>query len=220
MALKKQPKPKERRRLAIPAELRDSLRQVWELIEEAKHDPDIDLSFEDAIQVGAVCGGRTGGKARPYELTYHPTGDTEPGRWFLKLHPLEIEDIADGRMSEIAMYCCTSPNCGQKFRDASVLCGCDYVPDPEYARLSIEVALPRLETMGITGLTNEANRATIQAVLGDPQESGGGASHEMYGYIRPWIKYHRSDCQLRFEFCEQGLVEAVDFMPADWKPGR
>jgi hypothetical protein len=220
MALKKQPKPKERRRLAIPAELRDALQHVWELIEEAKRDPDINLSFDDAIQVGAICGGRTGEKARPYELTYYPTGDTEPGPWELTLHPLEIEDIADGRMSDIAMYCCTSPTCRRKFREASGNCNCDYVLDPEYARLSIDAALPRLEGMGITGLTSEANRERIQAILGHPQVTGGGTHHETLGYIKPWIIYLRSDCQLRFEFNKQGSVEAVDLMPTDWKPGQ
>ena len=77
-------------------------------------------------------------------------------------------------MSEIAMYCCTSTNCRRKFREASELCDFDDVPDPKYARLSIDVALPRLESKGITGLTSEADRKRIQAVLGDPQASGGG----------------------------------------------
>ena len=53
-----QPRPKERRRVSIPAELRDSLKEVWELIRRASHDPDIALDYDDSIQVGAVCGGR------------------------------------------------------------------------------------------------------------------------------------------------------------------
>lgn len=58
-----QPRPKERRKVAIPAELRESLREVFELIRRAKTDPDIVLDYDDAIQVGAVCGGRYGEKA-------------------------------------------------------------------------------------------------------------------------------------------------------------
>ena len=72
-----QPKQKDRRKVPIPAELRDSLREVFELIRQAKTDPDIVLDFDDAIQVGAVCGGRYGKKPRPYVLTYYPEGDTE-----------------------------------------------------------------------------------------------------------------------------------------------
>src|SRR5665213_2283329 len=123
-----QPKPKDRRKVPIPDELRDSLREVFELVQEAKHDPDIHLDFDDAIQVGAVCGGRCGSKQRPFVLTYYPDGDAERGRWFLSLHRTEVEDIADGRMTEITMSCCTSPDCRSKFREAGDYCGhCDYV---------------------------------------------------------------------------------------------
>ena len=78
-----QRKPKDRRKVPIPAELRDSLHEVFELIQQAKSDPDIRLDYDDAIQVGAVCGGRIGTKPRPYVLTYYPEGDGERGRWFL-----------------------------------------------------------------------------------------------------------------------------------------
>jgi hypothetical protein len=125
-----QPKPKDRRKVAIPSELRDSLREVFELIERAKHDPDVVLDFDDAIQVGAVCGGRSGKKPRPYVLTYYPTGDEERGRWFLTLHRTEVEDIGDGRMTEITMHCCNSPDCRSKFREADENCFyCDYVEE-------------------------------------------------------------------------------------------
>jgi hypothetical protein len=216
-----QPRPKERRRVPVPAELRDSLRAVWELIEQARHDPDIVLDFDDAIQVGAVCGGRIGKPPRPYVLTYHPEGDAERGRWFLSLHWTEIEDIADGCLTEMAMYCCTSPECRCKFREAGENCSyCDYPPDPEYGHLMMQAALPRLAEMGISGLSATATRDHVVAALGEPQESGGGVVHGDIGYIKPWIKYRRRDHQLRFEFDAQGTVEAVTFMPADWRPGE
>ena len=122
-----QPKVKDRRKVPIPGELRDSLREVFELIQRARHDPDVNLDFDDAIQVGAVCGGRYGTKQRPFVLTYYPEGDAKRGRWFLTLHRTEIEDIGDGRLTEISMYCCTSPDCRSKFREADDHCGhCDY----------------------------------------------------------------------------------------------
>lgn len=124
------PTQKERRKVAIPDELRDSLREVFELIEQAKNDPDIVLGFDDAIQVGAVCGGRYGKKSRPYVITYYPEGDTERGRWFLTLHRTEIEDISDGRMTEITMFCCTSAECRCKFREGDEHCFyCDHVDE-------------------------------------------------------------------------------------------
>jgi hypothetical protein len=124
------PKGKDRRKVSVPSELRESLRDVFELIRREKHDPDIVLDFDDAIQVGAVCGGRYGKKPRPYVLTYYPEGDREHGRWFLTLHRTEIEDIADGCMTEVTMYCCASPGCRCKFREPDDHCFyCDYVDD-------------------------------------------------------------------------------------------
>jgi hypothetical protein len=127
------PKPKDRRKVPIPRELRESLVEVFDLIQQARRDPEIKLDFDDAIQVGGtVSGGRYGSKQRPFVLTYYPEGDAERGRWFLALHRTEIEDIADGRMSEITMSCCTSPNCRCKFRDPDEACfDCDYQNEPD-----------------------------------------------------------------------------------------
>jgi hypothetical protein len=219
--LRAQPRPKERRRVPVPAELRDSLRAAWDLIQQARRDPDIVLDYDDAIQVGAVCGGRTGKPPRPYVFTYYPDGDAERGRWFLSLHRTEVEDIADGRLTEIAMYCCGSPECRCKFRDVGENCHyCDYVPDPEYWHLPMPAALPRLASLGVAGLTAEATRNHVVAALGEPQQSGGGVADRALGYIKPWIKYHREGHQLRFEFDAHNTVEAVTFMPAHWRPGE
>jgi hypothetical protein len=207
-----QPRPKERRRITVPGELRDSLRGVWGLIQQAEREPDIPLDYDDAIQVGAVCGGRVGERSRPYVLAYFPTGDGERGRWSLSLHPTEIEDIADGHMTEIAMYCCTAPECRRKFREADGRCeDCDYTADPGYAHLTLGAALPRLGGMGITGRTSAATRDDVLAALGPPHESGGGVRDPSLGDIKPWVKYYRPGCQLRFECGRRGVVEAVTF---------
>lgn len=130
MARRKQPRPKDRRKVPIPADLRESLREVFELIRQAKHDPDVRLDYDDAIQVGAVCGGKYGSKQRPYVLTYYPEGNRETDRWFLTLHRTEVEDIGDGTMVEITMYCCVSPDCECKFREADDHCfHCDYIDE-------------------------------------------------------------------------------------------
>ncbi len=79
MARRLRPRSKDRRKVSIPAQLRESLREVFELIQRAKQSPDIVLDFDDAIQVGAVCGGRYGKKPRPYVLTYFPEGTPTGG---------------------------------------------------------------------------------------------------------------------------------------------
>ena len=56
----------DRRKVPIPAELRESLRQVFELVGQARDDPDIELDYDDAIQTGAVCGARYGSASRPW----------------------------------------------------------------------------------------------------------------------------------------------------------
>jgi hypothetical protein len=211
--------PRDRRKVPIPTELRDSLREVWEMVRQAKNDPDLNWNYGDAIQVGAVCGGRIGDKSRPYVLTYYPEGDKKRGRWFLTLHGTEIEDIADGRMTEITMYCCTLEGCRCKFREAEGFCDhCDKASNPDYARLSIEEALPRLEAIGIRGLSATSTQQDVITLLGQPNKSGGGLD-SVIGFIRPWVKYHLPERQVRFEFGDQGQIVGVTLLPKDWQPG-
>ncbi len=172
MARRFQPKPKERRKVPIPTELRDSLLEVVELIQQAKNDPDIVLDFDDAIQVGAVCGGRYGKKPRPYVLTYFPEGEGKLGRWYLTLHRTEIEDIGDGRMTEITMFCCTSPDCHCKFRDEKESCFfCDYEDDAEtrnlQARLEALAKTVNTKEEWIAGYLQERPDATDASMIAD-----------------------------------------------------
>ncbi len=166
------PKPKDRRKVPIPADLRASLHEVFELIQRAKHDPDIALDYDDAIQIGGVCGGRCGKKPRSYELTYFPEGDDRRGRWYLTLHRTEIEDIGDGRMTEITMYCCTSPGCRSKFREADEYCFfCDYEDDEMTrdfkARLEALAKTVNSKEEWITGYVRENRDATAASVIAD-----------------------------------------------------
>lgn len=127
---RKNVKPKDRRKVQIPDELRESMREVHEYLLDAERNDDVSIDFDDAIQVGAVCGGRTGAKKRPFVFTYYPSGDSRRGCWSLTLDRFEIEDIGDGHMTEIKMHCCTSPNCRTKSREADTTCFyCDYDDD-------------------------------------------------------------------------------------------
>jgi hypothetical protein len=151
MARRFQPKPKERRKVSIPGELRDSLREVFELIQEAKHDPHIVLDYGDAIQVGAICGGRIGKKLRPFVFTYFPEEEGKRSRWYLTLDQTEIEDIGAGRMTELTMFCCTSDECRCKFREEKETCFfCDYEADEDTRKLQT-----RLEALAKTVSTKE-----------------------------------------------------------------
>jgi hypothetical protein len=206
----------------IPAELRNSLREVFALIQQAKNDPDIRLDYDDAIQVGAVCGGRYGKKPRPYVLTYYPEGDRERGRWFLTFDRTEIEVIGDGRMAAITLYCCTSRECRCKFGEADHHCSyCDYADDQNYGTFAFPEAESKLALLGVSGVTRDSSRDNVVAILGPSDASGGGVKHAPLGYIWPWISYRRPDCQLRFEFDKgRERIRNVTVMEKDWEPGK
>lgn len=209
-------KRKDYRRVAIPEELRDAMRLAWEMIDQAEIDPDIGLDYDDAIQAPHLCGGRIRPGKRPFVFTYYPTGDEERGRWSLTLNPLEIEDIADGRTIEIAMYCCVAPECRSKFREADQICiFCDFVEDPHYGRFPLADALPRLQELGVGGLAPTSSRADVQQLFGDPVSAGGGIDLPGIGYVRPWIKYSLPAAQLHFEFEQDGSIHMVNLMPLD-----
>ncbi len=214
-----QPRLKVRQLVAIPEDLRQSLREAFELIQEAERDPDCDINYGDAIQTPNLCGGRTGTGKRSFEFTYYANEDGSKSRWYLALHPLEIEDIADGLMKEIALYCCASPGCGHKSTDPDDRCDCDYVDDPHYGNIAFAAAEATLKQLGITGISAECTSDEVIAILGEPAESGGGMKDSILGYIHPWIKYHRPDCQLRFEFKKGKGIRLISVLDPDWQPG-
>src|SRR5438128_1635202 len=108
-----QPQAKERCKIAIPVELQDAMGEVLRLIKEAKRDPDVVLDFDDAIQVGPICGGRYQTKPSRYSFRYYPGNSQNAGTWDLDLHNCDIEDIVAARLTEITLYCCTTPACGR-----------------------------------------------------------------------------------------------------------
>ena len=209
---------KIRLKVSIPAELRESLREAFDLIQQSRNDPDIVLGHDDAIQVGAVCGGRYGKKTRPYVLTYYPEGDTEKGRWFLSLHHTEIEDIGYGRMLDILMYCCQSPDCRCKFREADEHCFyCDYTEGPDFRQFDFPEASERLKQRSLDGISESSTRDDVVARLGPPDNAGGNLMSPL-GYVYPWITYRREDCQIRFEFGNNQRIRNVTIMERKWEP--
>jgi hypothetical protein len=195
--------------------------EVFQLIQNALADPEMDLDFDDAIQFEGICGGRDKNRKKPYDFTYYPPGDRERGCWFLTLHEFEIEDIADGNLSEIEMFCCTAPNCRTKFREPNQSCFyCDFCDDPNFGTFEFPAAISKLQERGVTSLSERSTRADVQAALGTPEKTGGGIRDPSFGFIRPWIIYRRSDCQLRFEFDNKDRVLTVTIMERDWEPGK
>jgi hypothetical protein len=215
------PTAKDYRAVSLPFELRDSLLIVADRIREATLDPDVELDFDDAIQTDVVCGGRDTTKRRPYVLTFFPPGGDERARWFLSFDRSEIEDIADGRLTELGLYCCVAPECGCKFREPDEHCAyCDYVDDPRFGCFIFPEAAVKLAECGVEALSEDSSKDVVIALLGEPDECGGGYKHQGFGYVWPWIKYRRPDCQLRIEFFKEGKrIRNVSVMEKDWLPG-
>jgi hypothetical protein len=218
--LRLQPKPKGRRKVPIPAELRDAMRQVLDLIDQARREPDIHLDYGDAIQIGPLCGGRYQKKPGRYELNHHPQGDRAKGWWRLDVHRCDIEDIAECRLAEITMYCCTAPDCGAMFNRADGHCRCDYIKDPDYGTFDFPEAAEKLKQRGVASVTATSTREDVVAALGPPDKAGGDITDQVLGYIWPWIRYHRDDCQLRFEFDGEQRIRNITVLEKDWEPGK
>ncbi len=159
-----QPKAKDRRKVPIPVNLRDAMGEVLRLIKEAKRDPDVVvLDFDDAIQVGPLCGGRYQKKPSRYELRYRPDDRCDRGCWELDLDNQDIEDIASGWLSEITLHCCASPGCGHKFSKADGHCDCDHVQDPDFGTFEFPEAQEKLQHRGIAGISQSSTREDVLA---------------------------------------------------------
>lgn len=208
--LRPAPKEKERLSVLIPDELRAALGEVHDLIVESKRDPDLEIGYDDAIQCECLVGGRVGSARRPFVFSYFPNGDrSTQSCWTLALHPLEIEDIADGCTKELSLCRCKTIGCHHQTTDPQAMCECDYVNDPYVGNIRLSDTIEALRRIGVTGITRKSSREQIIEVLGDPQEVGGGEQPYRAAYINAWIKYVREDSQLRFEFQKSGALRGI-----------
>ncbi len=217
---RRNPHPKLHEETLVPDGLRESLREAAEVIRDAESDPDISIDFDDAIQTSALCGGRCGKGKRPFQFTYYHKANGKKSKWFLEFHLLEIEDIADGRMTALWLYCCQTHHCGHKSSNPDNLCSCDWSEDPHFGNIEFPAATETLRNLGIKDITADSNVQEVIDILGQPTAAGGDREHPPLGYIHPWIKYHRTDCQLRFEFNKGKGLRMISVMEPNWQAGK
>jgi len=112
----------------IPFELRSDFQDVESLLEEKERNPDdVNVDFDDAIQIGGLCGGRDNGGW--LNFTYH-IGNAKRCTWDFRVHEFEIENYADGITRELQLYMCDSADCQCGSQDADFLCmHCDFSDD-------------------------------------------------------------------------------------------
>jgi hypothetical protein len=212
--LRVQPKEKQRRKVAIPDELRNAIRDASILIAESTRDPQQSIEFDDAIECGCLVGGRVGITSRPFEFRYFPSiGCSFDLRWDLAMSQLEIEDIAEGFVTELILYCCKEQKCGYKSTTPDGLCSCDYFDDPYCGDIAFPDTTEALRRIGLPTITQHSLRDEVIEQLGSPGEYGGGENHPRLGHVWRWIKYERPDCWLKFEFKTSGVLRGISIYP-------
>ncbi|MEM9905877.1 MAG: hypothetical protein AAF921_12725 [Cyanobacteria bacterium P01_D01_bin.44] len=112
------------------------------------------------------------------------------------------------------------PTCGHKSSNPEDLYSCDYIDDPHYGNIYFPTAATTLKHLGISGITANSTKQDVIDILGEPTKIGGGITHREIGCISPWIKYHRPDCQLNFEFQEDKGIRMISVLEPGWEPGQ
>lgn len=85
-------------RAEVPDGLRNDMRSVCERLDQLASDPDEDVDFDDAIQIGSLCGGRVDSRADRYSFSYYlPSGDV----WSFEAPRTILEGIADGSITRL-----------------------------------------------------------------------------------------------------------------------
>jgi hypothetical protein len=95
-------------------------------------------------------------------------------------------------------------------------------PPPSKLRLGsydFPDAVRILSELGIKNITANSTITQVVQLLGAPDETGGDTKVPVLGYIDPWIKYKRPDCQLMFVFEKNKAVKTVTLLEPDWEPG-
>ncbi len=87
-------------RVTVSPELQADMREVCEYLDEVADDPDENIDFDDAIQVGSLCGGRLDCRRDTYLFSYHQdNGDV----WSFKAPRTILDGIADGSIDKLTV---------------------------------------------------------------------------------------------------------------------
>ena len=88
------------RRVEVPIELRTDMQSVCELLDEFADDPDENIDFDDAIQIGSLCGGRIDSRKDRYLFSYYlDSGDV----WTFEVPRTVLDGIADGSIAALTV---------------------------------------------------------------------------------------------------------------------
>jgi hypothetical protein len=87
----------------VTPELRADMQSVCEYLDEVADDPDVDIDYDDAIQIGSLCGGRINRRKDLYLFTYYLSSGDD---WMFEAARTILDGIADGSISRISVTAC------------------------------------------------------------------------------------------------------------------
>ncbi len=153
---------------------------------------------DDLLQCEQGYGGL--GEDGLFDFVFFPN---KQDRWEFRLLADEIDEIGSGHHTEVRV----------RIND-------DPPVDPwSLNNLDLPQGLAKLESLGVTGLSEQSTRADVIASLGEPGAKGGDEQLPDGRRIVPWIKYWLPQCQAHFVFFRSGKLRRISFMPRDWQPG-
>ena len=125
------PKPKIRKTFTIPPRLLQFLKYANELIVE--EDEAATIESDDLIQIEEVrgyllaYGGLKEEGGSQFAFSYFVEPKQTDKKWEFELSREQIADIAAGRLTELTLWACSSPDCGCAFQTPDETCFyCDY----------------------------------------------------------------------------------------------
>ena len=122
------PNPKKLTQVEVPADLRQFLEEVADLIE--ARDESTLIESDDLLQCEFAYGGLIEEGAPVYGFTYFPRKAVSRKTWELEFSAHEISEIADRSIDKLELWACEDESCGSMFSSANYLCSdCDYVDD-------------------------------------------------------------------------------------------
>jgi len=125
-------KLKVAKQIAIPDDLKTFFRYANSLIEAG--DNAAVGSSDDLIQGPRAYGGLVEDGGDQYAFTYFPSPHTRPC-WRIDATASEVKEMADGSITSLSLWGCTSADCGSLFPSPEDVCMyCDYVDDERDAR--------------------------------------------------------------------------------------
>lgn len=87
-------------RVAVTPELQSDMRDVCGYLDDVADDPDENIDYDDAIQIGSLCGGRLDRRRDTYLFSYYlDNGDV----WSLKVPRTVLDGVADGSIDKLTV---------------------------------------------------------------------------------------------------------------------